>query len=280
MNTATIRSLLVPAVLPAVLLAGVELLIVSPLVVTGPFIFVFPEVTIAAVSGMLLGPIALIGIGLGVLFDIFLTGVSPLTDLLLLTIGGWCALFTTERKYRGENVEGNQVIMFLRDYGLTGTGAVLFSAAVFSWVYVITDTGRFYPRALVLLVNLLLSVVFLGGIAIVLCYPFFRNHRLRKELSAIHTASKKERITAPPNRSVLLLSIIWLLVGSGISVFFDVLDLVPRFVFRRWDIESMLFLKQIGAATDSGQTVQILYGGVMLGLLIVLLWNVSVADSE
>ena len=280
MNTATFRSLLVPAVLPAVLLAGVELLTVSPLVVTGPFVFVFPELTIAAVSGMLLGPIALIGIGLGVLLDIFLTGVSPLTDLLLLTIGGWCALFTTEPKYRREDVEENQLTMFLQDYGLIGTGAVLFSAAVFSWAYVITDTGRFYPRALVLLVNLLLSVVFLGGIAIVLCYPFFRTPRLRKELSAIHTVSKKERFPTPPSRSVLLFSITWLLVGSAISVFFDVLDLVPRFVFRRRDIESVLFVKQISAATDGGQTIQILYGGVMLGLLIVLLWNVSVADRE
>jgi len=123
-------------------------------------------------------------------------------------------------------------------------------------------------------------VVFLGGIAIVLCYPFFRTPRLRRELSAIHTVSKKERFPTPPSRSVLLFSITWLLVGSAISVFFDVLDLVPRFVFRRRDIESVLFVKQISAATDGGKTIQILYGGVMLGLLLVLLWNVSAADRE
>ncbi|MDQ2072306.1 hypothetical protein RBH20_07095 [Haloarcula sp. H-GB4] len=277
MNTGTLKSVLVPAVLPAVLLAGVELLTASPLAITGPFIFVFPEMTIAAVSGMLLGPLALIGIGLGVLFDIFLTGVSPLTDLLLLTVGGWCALFTTERRYR-ERLGETQLIMLLREYGLRGTGAVLFSAAVFSWVYVITNTGRFYPRALVLLVNLFVSVVLLGGIAISLCYPLFRNSRLYEGLSTIRAVSEKGSFPRTPGRSLSFVSIVWLLTGSGISVFFDVLDLVPRFVFRRRGIEALLSLKQISVATDSGQTVQILYGGVMLGLLIVLLWSVPATD--
>lgn len=266
-----LQSLSISIAIPALLLSGIELVADFGLLIVQPAGFVHTDVIIVAISGALLGPVAILGICLGLVVGIAINGLSILHVLTLLLVGGWCSLLSPLQYNQTRTTAVQPLAEFLRSYIATATGAVLFQTAVLSWISVINGTGQFHPSNFVMMGSIFVSTVVLGGSIVTVSYPLLRREGVRSILTmpSDHISDRVPR-GRMYNRYIIAPIIIWLVVGGGVALFFDVLELIPRFAFHRRGLGYLLVLKDISDLTNDGAVIQILLGGVTLGFLSVV----------
>ena len=198
-------------------------------------------------------------------------GLGLFTMGLLASLS-WGALSRTETNDVPAVRSVNQAFEFL---GVTLI-ACLGGATIAAWGYEVSGQLTFYPTAVFTVLSWILSTVVggavvLGTISLLVSTPRWR--RLVRTLRPEYSALPDDRRSWLVITTVLIT--VWFLLGSFVSLGFQVVELVPPFHLRLRELSPLLFFTDTGPFNQGGATLQLALGTSMLTL-----WTISLRRWE
>ena len=224
-----------------------------------------PLPAILAVGGVLVGPAAVVGGTLGLfLYQLLHAVVAPLELLEALLFGATVA-FVWNSFESAETRERRPLSRLARLTAAVGV-ASLWTAVVYAFAVQLTGTFSFYPTAAFVALSTALSAVLVGG-------PFLTAAAVLSkvvDLPRLTTVTQAMlRFRSGTGREVVgplsAVALGWFVLGSGLSIGFQLTELIPAFHFRLRDLGYLLFLKS-EAMGHGGATVQVGLGVACLVL--------------
>lgn len=236
-------------------------------------------------SGLLVGPAAVLGEAVGYVVFQAMQGVSAAWGGLSLLVFGllarlfWGQVGEVDVHRPPQIRSAAQVKEFLIVASLAALGSAIFLA----WVYDVIRHLPFYPTALFVALSLGLSTVIGAGIVLVVVPGLLGEDRWRRAVDAVRPT---RRSIGAGNRTWMAVTatifLAWFLGGSAVSVGFQVIDLVPPFHIRVRGLDPLLLFSDRGPFDQGGTTLQLAIGAAFLTLwlLSVRRWNILTISDD
>lgn len=238
----------------------------------GPFAL-RPLPALVTAGGVLAGPIAVVGTLVGALSYQFVHGVvAPWRTAGYLLLGVLVVLFWYD--VRLPRSLGNGSVDKSAHFVVATVAASLWSATLVAWGYGATGQHPFFPAFTFYAVDTALSAVVLGG-PVVAAFRWLGP--VRGTLSAVRHV--QPLIFRPDGASrtfrveLVAIPFGWFLLGSLVSVGFQVVERIPRFHFRLRNLGALTVLKEAWLFGRGGSTLLLAGGAICLLALVFLLRN-------
>ncbi|MDS0300292.1 hypothetical protein NDI76_16215 [Halogeometricum sp. S1BR25-6] len=236
----------------------------------GPLVF-RPVPGLVAVAGLVGGPAAVVGSTLGYLAYRIVTGVPAVWESVGLLVLGLLTYLLWNRfgSVRHQHPLRAPPLVQAREFAVAVGIASLGAAVVSSWGYEIAGTLPFFPTALFVATEYAASAVVWGGLVLVAVPRFVSEERWRAMVDAIRPT--EDGRTGESRTWVVVTAAIlfaWFLLGSAISGWFQVVELVPPFHLRLRGLDPLLVFTEAGPFGRGGVILQIAVGTTLATLWI------------
>lgn len=241
-----------------------------------------PVPGVAALAGLLFGPMVVVGAVAGYLIHLGTNGLgTPLalweaTGYLFL---GWFAyaLWGNLGPLSSGHDPGVRSTAHLREFLIVAVISALSATVIVAWGFEVVGYLGFYPASVIAAVNTSLSVIIFGG---ALLSPFKIGVQRSTHLAGAlaFRSGDGDRPTGDdggiPIMSVLL-PVLWIIVANAIDAGYQVLELVPVVSLRERSLDLLLAFKGEGLLGNEGMALQAAIGGFVL-----VLWIASMRRED
>jgi|GEM_PF-5987965 len=265
---------LIAALVTAVILQAQALLTVS----LGPIV-IGPISVLVTVAGVLVGPIAVIGCVVGYLVHSAAYGFFPLLDasghvaLGLLVSLFWGGFKASESR--------NRTVYRFRAF-LAAAVIASFAAATFvTWGYEVTGRFPFFPNVVFIGLGNTLSVLIGGSIAFAVLSILLNNRKWQSMLRAVNLDRYPRNVWESPEIRISAgFLFAWMLIGSVVSIGFQIVELVPPYHIRVRSLDLLLLLHESGPFDHGGATLHLGLGVTVISLWLISLRRYRTATAE
>lgn len=226
--------------------------------------------------GILFGPPAAIGLGVGVPVTDLANGALSVESALVggahvvvasLASGGWRRFPRVLPPF----MRSHRRLRVLTTFALVTVVASLIGASFLAWSHELFGTFPFYVTFTPTFIDYVVATAIVSPW---IGYPLFRIERYVSSTSRRPARSLREDGPAKADWTIVGVSVVWALLGVVGSIGFDVRSRIPVRSFRRRGLVSVYEIVHPAVFGHDGRRAQVVFGTVMLLLLVVAIVRV------
>jgi len=223
---------------------------------------------IALPAGLLFGPVGAGGAALGSVLSDVIAGVAGPLSLF----GAFGQLFFGLVGYELWKRFGSLPpgLATVRDVGVLGLVALvggMAATAIVGWGYAALGEYPFFVATVLEFPGLLIAAV---GVSVPVLLVLSKVRERRGVIGVVTDPTPERDRTAKSSTTSLLIPVVWYLAGTGLSVGYQVYELVPEETFRSFELGLLLVFNNDAVFGDSGTHFQIVLGSFLFVVLVVV----------
>ena len=263
----------------AVLFAGISVvtLVGWGAIRTSYGLFTFdPIAALVTIGSVVVGPAAVGGLVVGQIGYLAIQGIVPVWESVgYVVLGGFVQLLWRRTGTTPQSApDGTRPRRRVREFAFVAAVAALGAATVTSWGYEVTGAYPFFPTVVVVGAGLFGSV----GVGVGILAVVRRLADKERWRSTVEAFGPQRRVLPEgdglPIRFTVAVLALWVLLGSIVGVWFQVVGLVPPFHFRVRNLSHLLLFKEPGPF-EGGTVLQ-----MVLGTTLLTLWTLALRQQR